>query len=100
MTPRNLRRILLGALRDALAAQHHHVRATAERDGRTSRAAKKAVLRLDELREAYAKLDVLQMEERTARMFLRDIVTMSAEDRWHDVECEIESARRYLEEDP
>jgi hypothetical protein len=96
MTPRNLRRILLGALRDALAAQKNTVKWTAELDGKTSKTAKKAIARLDELREAYAKLDVLQMEERTARMFLREIVTLSGEDR----EREIESARRYLEEDP
>lgn len=100
MTPRNLRRILLGALRETLAAQKHAVKWTAELEGKSSKQAKKAIARLDELREAYNHFNLLQMEERTARMFLRDIVTMSVEDRWHDVECEIESARKYLEEDP
>ena len=74
MTSADVRRVAIGVLAVALREQKARVAAMRAEHGRTSRQAKQAVLRLDEMREAYEALSGEQSSERTARMLLDDIV--------------------------
>jgi len=74
MTPHDARRVALGVLVAALRAQKDTVRAVRAEHGRTSREAKKAVARLDELREAYQLFSGEQSGERLARSLLLSLV--------------------------
>ncbi len=74
MTPHDARRVALGVLVAALRAQKDTVRAVRAEHGRTSREAKKAVARLDELREAYNVLGSAQSSERLASSMLSTLV--------------------------
>ena len=74
MDVRDVRRIAIGVLAIALREQKARVAALRDEHGRTSRQAKQAVLRLDEMREAHEALSGEQSSERTARMLLDDLV--------------------------
>ncbi len=74
MTPADVRRVAIGVLAVALREQKARVVALRAEHGRTSRQAKQAVLRFDEMREAYEALSGEQSSERTARMLLDDLV--------------------------
>lgn len=96
MTPAEIRRVALGAIVAALREQKAKLRAIREEHGRTSPQAKKAVARLDELREAHGALCGDQSGERTARMLLRGLV-----DEWREgavTESSLRFAAEYLEE--
>lgn len=96
MTSAETRRVALGALVAALREQKAKVRATRDEHGRTSKQAKNAVARLDELREAHGALSSKQGGERTARMLLRGLV-----DEWREgavTESSLRFAAEYLEE--
>lgn len=74
MTSADIRRVALGALVAVMREQKDAVRKAREEHGRTSRQAKRAVARLDELREAHGALSCEQGCERTARMLLLGLV--------------------------
>jgi hypothetical protein len=74
VTPADVRRIAIGVLAVALREQKTRVAALRAEHGRTSRQAKQAVERLDEMREAYEALSGEQSSARTARMLLDDLV--------------------------
>ena len=94
MTPADVRRIAIGVLAIALREQKARVAALRAEHGRTSRQAKQAVLRLDEMREAHEALSGEQSTERTARMLLDDLVR--AIDSGEDTADTLWIARDYL----
>jgi hypothetical protein len=94
MTPADVRRIAIGVLAIALREQKARVAALRAEHGRTSRQAKQAVLRLDEMRAAHEALSGEQSSERTARMLLGEIVR--AIDSGEDTASALWIARDYL----
>jgi len=90
MTPEATRRIAAGALAAMLRAQNQRVRAVRAEHGRTSPQAKTAVARLDELREAYARICCEQAAEHTARNLLVWLVN-----EWRDTGEVSESSLRF-----
>lgn len=65
-----LRRVLTGALNDAISAQKAKATTVAVEQGRRASAYRTAVARLDELRDAHNKLQSLQVDYSHARMLL------------------------------
>jgi succinate dehydrogenase/fumarate reductase flavoprotein subunit len=74
VTPHDARRVALGVLAAALRSQKGVVREARAEHGRTSREAKRAVARLDELREAYNAISSAQSSERFASSMLSTLV--------------------------
>lgn len=94
MTPADVRRVAVGALAAALREQKARVRQTREEHGRTSRRAKTAVARLDELREAHEALSAEHLDEVRALWLLRTLVDeIEAE---ADLSLTLSIARNYL----
>lgn len=94
MTPADVRRIAIGVLAIALREQKARVAALRDEHGRTSRQAKQAVQRLDEMRAAHEALSGEQSTERTARMLLGELVR--AIDSGEDTASTMWIARDYL----
>jgi len=90
MTPEATRRVAAGALAAMLRGQNAKLRAARAEHGRTSPQAKKAVARLDEMREAYARICDEQAAEHTARNLLAGLV-----DEWRDTGEVSESSMRF-----
>jgi hypothetical protein len=90
----DVRRVAIGALAAALREQNARVRATREEHGRTSRQAKTAVARLDDLRAAHEALTGEQSSERTARMLLGELVREI--DEGEDFASTLSIARGYM----
>jgi len=91
---RDVRRVAIGVLAVALREQKARVAALRAEHGRTSRQAKQAVQRLDEMRAAYEALSGEQSSERTARMLLGELVR--AIDSGEDTASTLWIARDYL----
>lgn len=94
MTPADVRRVAIGVLAIALREQKGRVAALRAEHGRTSRQAKQAVVRLDEMRAAHEALSGEQSSERTAKMLLDDLVR--AIDSGEDTASTLWIARDYL----
>lgn len=94
MSPADVRRVAIGVLAVAMREQKERVSAAREVCGRASPQAKKAVARLDDLREAHGALTGEQSSERTARMLLGELVREL--DEGIDASGTLQIARGYL----
>ena len=74
MNEHDVRRIAAGCVARELREHKLRVRRLREEQGRTARATKAAVARLDELREAYERLIGEQSKERLAASFLSSLI--------------------------
>lgn len=92
-----LRRVLTGALNDAISAQKAKTAATAAEHGRSSRQHRTAVARLDELRDAHNRLQSLQIDYSHARMLLGGWVRACDKDDAYDIAFHLRLAREYFE---
>lgn len=93
----DLRRVAIGALRDAIRLQKAAVASTLLSEGKRSRKTQKAVERLDELREAYETFIVDQSSERLCRSLLHSLVLEAKADDRRAWESTLSLAASYLE---
>lgn len=96
--PHDVRRVAIGVLAEACREQKAYVRQARATYGLTSRQARRAVARLDELRAAHEAISAVQSSERTARMLLDDLVTKL--DAGVDTSWALDMARDYLRGQP
>ena len=92
-----LRRVLTGALNDAIRAQKVKAATMAAEHGRSSRQHRTAVARLDELRDAHNRLQSLQVDYSHARMLLHGWVQARKTGDVGDEEFHLRLAREYFE---
>lgn len=74
MHPYEVRRVAAGAVAECIRAQKAKRAAIIAEEGRTSRRAKNAIARLDELKDAFTALTDEQSSERFARAMLSTLV--------------------------
>ncbi len=92
-----LRRVLTGALNDAISAQKAKATTVAVDEGRRTSAYRTAVARLDELRDAHNRLQSLQVDYSHARMLLKGWVQSRKTGDVGDEEFHLRLAREYFE---
>ena len=92
-----LRRVLTGALNDAISAQKAKATTVAVEQGRRASAYRTAVARLDELRDAHNRLQSLQVDYSHARMLLHGWVQSRKTGDVGDEEFFLSRAREYFE---
>lgn len=92
-----LRRVLTGALNDAISAQKATATTVAVDEGRRTSAYRTAIARLDELRDAHNRLQSLQVDYSHARMLLKGWVESRKTGDVGDEEFFLRRAREYFE---
>jgi len=92
-----LRRVLTGALNDAISAQKAKATTLAVDEGRRTSAYRTAIARLDELRDAHNRLQSLQVDYSHARMLLHGWVQSRKTGDVGDEEFILSRAREYFE---
>jgi hypothetical protein len=92
-----LRRVLTGALNDAISAQKAKATTVAVEQGRRVSAYRTAVARLDELRDAHNKLQSLQVDYSHARMLLGGLLRAWLADDLSDKTFHFNLAQEYFE---
>jgi hypothetical protein len=92
-----LRRVLTGALNDAISAQKAKATTAAVEQGRRASAYRTAVARLDELRDAHNRLQSLQVDYSHARMLLKGWVDSRKTGDVGDEEFFLRRAQEYFE---
>lgn len=92
-----LRRVLTGAINDAISAQKAKATTLAVDEGRRTSAYRTAIARLDELRDAHNRLQSLQVDYSHARMLLKGWVESRRTGDVGDEEFFLSRAREYFE---
>lgn len=93
----DLRRVLIGALNDAISIQKAKMATVTVEEGRRASAYRTAVARLDALRDAHNRLQSLQVDYSHARMLLHGWVQARKTGDVGDEELHLRLARKYFE---